>query len=244
MTSPQVFEEVHNPFTATSLLDFDDGERGVLYLHDGSQAFLREEDANGAPVVRNILSMYDPWDEDYFTSSLNAKFRIIPHGKIDHATRWKWAQEFRRRPITAGSNKPGGDLPPTFSPIASSAHNVVITAFYRETEENARGLDSYAGKGMGFPYVVRLLELNGETTETTLRLAGNVSGAYRTNLLGEIIEPLAVKPEGQYSAITLTLHPREIVTIYADLEMGRKQPRNLDAFRFVWATVHRVDEKE
>jgi alpha-mannosidase len=42
MTSPQVFEEVRNPFTALQFLDFDGGARGLLYLHDGSQAMLRE----------------------------------------------------------------------------------------------------------------------------------------------------------------------------------------------------------
>jgi alpha-mannosidase len=35
------------------------------------------------------------------------------------------------------------------------------------------------------------------------------------------------------------MRPREIATIYADLVMGRKQWRDLDAKRNVWATVHR-----
>jgi alpha-mannosidase len=242
MTSPQVFEQVRNPFTAASLLDFDDGERGVLLLHDGSQAFLREDDDGDQPVVRSILSMYDAWDEDYFTSRFEARFRLLPHGKIDHAARWKWAQAFRRPILLARGTGKDGDLPAAFSPAASSAPNVVITAFYRETEENARGLTGYAGRGIGFPYVIRLLELNGEPTETTLRLAGRVAGAYETNLLGEPVEALVGTFDGQYTHFPLAVQAREIITIYADLEMGRKQPRNLDAYRFVWATVHRVDE--
>jgi alpha-mannosidase len=35
----------------------------------------------------------------------------------------------------------------------------------------------------------------------------------------------------------------EIATIYADIVPGRKQARDLDARREVWATVHRVDPK-
>ena len=33
----------------------------------------------------------------------------------------------------------------------------------------------------------------------------------------------------------------EIATVMADLELGRKQVRDLDASRHVWATVHRVE---
>lgn len=240
MTSPQVFEEVINPFTAYSLLDLDDGERGLLYLHDGSQAFFRVPGESLS--VKNILSMYDAWDEDYFVDSLNARFRLIPHGKLDHATRWKLAQEFRRPALVATSADPGGDLPAQFSPVICDAPNVAVTAYYRETEECGRGLENYAGMGMGFANIVRLVELNGVTTTTTLRLPGTVATAYRTNLMGEITETLAITSSGQYSELQLRLGPREIATIYAELEMGRKMPRNLDAFRFVWATVHRVDE--
>jgi alpha-mannosidase len=240
MTSPQVFEEVINPFTAYSLLDLDDGERGLLYLHDGSQAFFRVPGESLS--VKNILTMYDAWDENYFVDGLNARFRLIPHGKLDHATRWKLAQEFRRPVTVATSADPGGDLPSQFSPVMCDAPNVAVTAYYRETEECGRGLESYAGQAMGFANIVRLVELNGVTTTTTIRLPGTVATAYRTNLMGEIIQPLAVTSSAQYSELQLTLAPREIATIYADLEMGRKMPRNLDAFRFVWATVHRVDE--
>lgn len=242
MTSPQVFEEVINPFTAYSMLDLDDGERGLLYLHNGSQAFFRVPGESLS--VKNILSMYDAWDEDYFVDTLDARFRLVPHGKLDHTARWKLAQEFRRPALLAKSEKSGGDLPAHFSPLMCDAPNVAITAFYRETEESGSGLENYAGQGMGIGFVVRLVELNGTITTATLRLPGKLGTAYRTNLMGEISEPLAVRVLEQYSQLELSLRPREIVTIYADIEMGHKMPRNLDAFRFVWATVHRVDEQE
>lgn len=241
MTSPQVFEEIHHPLTAYSLLDLDDGKRGLLYLHDGSQAMLRE--STTPLVLTNILSMYDAWDEDYFIDRLDARFRLVPHGALTHAARWKLAQEFRRAPLVVTGDGPGGDLPERFSPLVSDSASVAVTAFYRETEENARGLDGFAGSGMGFPYVVRLVELNGESADITLKLPGRVAALYKTNLLGEPVEALPVLPgDAPYSEALLSIRPREIVTLYADLEMGRKMPRNLDAFRFVWATVHRVDE--
>ncbi len=136
MTSPQVFEEVRNPFTALQLLDFDGGERGLLYLHDGSQAMLRDGDR-----VRNILSMYDPWDEDHFDPQLEARVRLVPHGRLTHARRWCLAQEFAR-PALATRNERSGDpssstepeLPPQFGPVYRDAPNVAVSAFYRESE--------------------------------------------------------------------------------------------------------------
>src|SRR5690606_32490534 len=98
MTSPQVFEDVRNPFTALQLLDLAGDERGLLYLHDGSQAFFRLDDPAG-PRVSNVLSMYDAWDENYFDARLSARVRLVPHGPLTHAQRWRLAQEFTRPPI-------------------------------------------------------------------------------------------------------------------------------------------------
>ncbi len=251
MTSPQVFEEVVNPFTALSLLDFDAGDRGVLLLHDGSQAFQRLD--GEALAVRSILSMYDAWDEDYFVDTLEARFRLVPHGAIDHAARWRLAQEFRRLPLAASSARPGGALPAQFGPVWCDAPNVVVAAFYREQAVVGAGLDDYAGAAMAFPYILRLVELNGQPATARLLLPGAVAAAYRTNLLGEVESAIAFEaaapgeaaarqPLATWSSATIALRPHEIATLYIDLEMGRKQPRNLDEFRYVWATVHRVDE--
>jgi len=155
MTSPQVFEEVHNPFTALQLLDFDTGDRGLLYLHDGSQAMLRDYDPRSeanwdGERVRHILTMYDPWDEDYFYGDLNVRVRLVPHGVISHAQRWKIAQEFTRPVLLARSEKPDGDLPPNFGSIWCDTPGVVVSAFFRETEASGAHLDGYAGAGMGY----------------------------------------------------------------------------------------------
>jgi hypothetical protein len=42
-----------------------------------------------------------------------------------------------------------------------------------------------------------------------------------------------------WSSVRFRMRPREIATVYADLVMGRKQFRDLDAKREVWATVHK-----
>ena len=103
---------------------------------------------------------------------------------------------------------------------------------------------------MGYPYILRLVELDGQATTAHVRLAGPVAAAYRANLLGEIVEPLATSPAEApiagpiaWSALKIALRPHEIATIYLDLELGRKVGRDLDAHRSVWATVHRVGER-
>jgi alpha-mannosidase len=45
-----------------------------------------------------------------------------------------------------------------------------------------------------------------------------------------------------WSQVRFPMRPREIATVMADLVMGRKQFRDLDAKREVWATVHRTGE--
>ena len=79
---------------------------------------------------------------------------------------------------------------PQFSPISCDALNVAISAFYRESEPAGARIKGYAGAGMGFPYVLRLVELDGVATSARLHFAGPLTAAYRTNLLGEIAEPL------------------------------------------------------
>jgi len=245
MTSPQWFEEVQNPFTALQLLDFDAKARGLLILHDGSQAFLRSGD-----TIRHILTMYDPWDEAFFHDELNVRIRLIPHGQMDHAKRWKLAQEFTRPALTffaahvdaqadlaASTTQNTPQLPAMFGPAWCDADNVALTALYRETQSD----------DVQYPYVLRLVEFNGQATTAHLHLPGKVVSARKTTLLGETIMPLVVKPDSalaglnEWSAIALELRPNEIATIYLDLELGRKTTRNLDMHRRVWATVHRTN---
>ena len=240
MTSAQEFEEVENPFTALQLLDFTHDDRGVLYLHDGSQAFLR--DGN---TVYNILTMYDPWDEDYFVPELNAKFRLVPHGIITNTQRWKLAQEFTRPVMVSVVGNTSQDIPAHFIGIECSSANVAVTAFYREDE--AKGFEDYAGVGMELPYVIRLVEFDGLPADVRLCVPSQVAAAYQTNLLGEMIrEPDVSAMQGSelhWNEVQLSLRPYEIATVYADLVYGRKIPRNLDEHRSIWATVHRVENQ-
>jgi len=47
----------------------------------------------------------------------------------------------------------------------------------------------------------------------------------------------------EWSQVKFRMRPREIATVYADMVMGRKEYRDLDAKREVWATVHREKEQ-
>lgn len=68
-------------------------------------------------------------------------------------------------------------------------------------------------------------------------LPGSVAKAYKTNLMNEIEAELVV--EG--NQIQLAVRPYEIATVVFDLIPGRKQMRDLDAKREIWATVHRIN---
>jgi hypothetical protein len=43
----------------------------------------------------------------------------------------------------------------------------------------------------------------------------------------------------QWSQVGFRMRPHEIATVYADMVMGRKEYRDLDAKREIWASVHR-----
>jgi len=257
MTSPQVFETIENPFTALQFLDLQDGQRGLLCLHDGSQGFQRQ----GA-LIRQTLSMYDAWDEDYFVSDLDARVRFVPHGPLSNSARWRMAQEFTRPVSTVACetslkymppicSEDGGSLPVNFSGLKCQAPNVAVTAFYREMEVAGEGLTSYAGLGIKHPYILRLVELDGAPAEVQISLPGKTLAARQTNVLGQSLpnEPqVENKPTsdqyGYGSQISLSLRPYEIATLYLDLELGHKVYRDLDAERGVWATVHKINERE
>ena len=239
MTSPQVFEEVKHPLTALQLLDVTVGGVGVLYLHDGSQSMLRRGE-----LVENILTLYDPWDEGYFVADFEARTRLVPHGPIAHAESYRFAQEFTRPPVVVHPTARAGDLPALFGAVHSGASNVVITACYREVADVGRDFLNYAGRNLGYPYVLRLVEFNGIPTDVELEIAGHTASAYKTNLLGEIQEKLMVTDKDSGSAIRGKLGSHEIATLYLDIVEGRKVSRDLDARRSVWAQVHRTGESE
>jgi alpha-mannosidase len=60
--------------------------------------------------------MYDAWDEDYFVSDLAVSLRVVPHGVLTHAERWRLAQEFTRPVLThTASDAIPGDVPATLA---------------------------------------------------------------------------------------------------------------------------------
>lgn len=236
MTSPQVYEEVHNPFTALSFVDFVAGAVGVLCIHDGAQGMMREGDN-----VHNLLSMHDAWDEDYFAAGLDARMRILPHGVLTNCDRWRRAQEFNRPLLAVAKPNDSGDIPATFAGPACASSAAAATAFYREAEVAGRHCTDYAGTGMHFPYIVRLVELNGDAAEASLQLPGRAAVVRRAGLCGENEVELPVNAAARLagepgaSCVPVTLHPHAIATVYVDLEMGRKVFRDLDSQRHVWA---------
>ena len=254
MTSPQVYETVRRPFTSSSLVDLCAGAEsgpGLLVVHDGSQAWFAEEHG-----VRCLLAMYDPWDEDYFDTGFEVELALIPHGKLSHTARMRTSMELNlgspRFPDHV-SVRSGGDLPPTFGALAVDAPNVLASSLSRVPARDAEHLEGHfaALHGVREPFVVRLVEYDGRPADVVVRLPGSIAAAARTDALGRVLEELepsrARAPFGPrampWSAVRLKLRPREVATLMFDLELGRQEPRNLDAHRHVWARAHRPGDK-
>lgn len=248
MTSPQWFEQAARPFTALTLLELRTAGGGLLLLHDGSQAFGLDPDGG----VRQVLSLYDPWDEEYFASGLAVALRLVPHRGMSHADRWRLAQEFTRPALSftaeyasaAGVGEPDQAL----SVVRLRAdpdgvpHGVLVTALYREHERAGAHFENYAGHGMGYPLVVRLVEFDGKQTAVALQVRGTVARAFRTDLLGERGRPIPIENAAGGSLLRVEVAPHGIVTLYLDVIEARKEERDLDAERSVWAQVHRVED--
>lgn len=265
MTSSQWFEEVNGAFTSQSFVDFvsDDGS-GLLLCHSGAQQWLIEEG-----TWSNVLLSKDPWDGRHSVLDRKLVYWLVPHEQLTNAQRIQWASYVKGRPdvatdhwlffdskVAEGEVEGAAPIPDSFSFAACSPQNVVATALYRESEDySGRDLESYAGRGMGYPYILRLVEYDGLESEVELTIAGPVAKAFKTNLLGEIEEdlipergddtkltpyPEQLKPfKIEAALIKFKMRPYEIATLYLDIVPGRKQVRDLDAKREVWATVHR-----
>jgi alpha-mannosidase len=258
MTSSQRYESIEHPFTSLSFVDVpsdDRGSYGLQIIHDGSQSHFFEE--TGLAVV---LSLNDPWDEAYFVRELDAGFRLRPHGPATSAELWAAASSLRRPLLFFG---PGyerleavqldreayrrglPEVPRHFSLVEHASTHVRVTAAYRETEEGGRLFDDYAGEGLGFPQILRLVELDGRSGEVDLRVSGRVEYAAKTNALGELLSPCINElVEENISRVRVELAAHEIATVYLDIAEARKIPRNLDEHREIWATAHRPGDRK
>ncbi|MFG0285544.1 MAG: hypothetical protein ACF8R7_14090 [Phycisphaerales bacterium JB039] len=305
MTAPQWFEEIAKPFSSSGLVDLVDAEtgRGLLVLHEACQQWMLQDDGPAA-----VVTARDPWDEGrYDTGGQYLKlFRLTPHAGLTNAERARISKEFladcrphehrvnrSARPVGGGTGEGVEvDAPPRFGPLCvEGAPGVLAEAFFRESMYAGEHLPDWAGHRMlaesdgacDHPFVIRLVEYNGEPAEVTLKLVGDVAMAAKTNLMGEvpanrdydpaaasaspdagwseadtgwltierdvappdwaIIDGRPIELNGQplrWSQVRFRMRPREIATIMCDMVMGRKQWRDLDAKRKVWATIHKT----
>jgi alpha-mannosidase len=283
MTSPQWFEEVERPFTSYSFVDLleSDGRRGILVMHRGSQQFVKRDDG-----IAMVMTAQDPWDEGNAQQPIEAfgSFCLMPHGTLQDAERVRAAVEYAQKgSFTTGGTPREPGLEAFGALEVTNAPNVLAHALYRDSLKSGEHLPEWAGHRMAresagactHPYVIRLVEWNGEPAEVVLKLPGPVALAAKTNLMGECggwaagAAPhdapahlrdtgwLSVEPstppdwargtrfrgeEIPWSQVRFRMRPREIATVMADLVMGRKEFRDLDAKREVWATIHRVED--
>lgn len=284
MTSPQWFEEVSAMFTGYSFADFEVGGRGVMVMSRGKQQWRRLD--RGAALVLNAI---DPWDEDKADTGvgIDSSIRVLPHGlRSDAQRRMASGQRDARVAHESFSWNPRGTMAADrFGLLAvESAGNVLAHAMFRESAKSGENLPLWAGHRMAresdgkcdHPFVIRLVEWDGNEAAVTLKLPGRVALAAKTNIMGEVGESSSTGPDpfhpgsaalrdtqwlevqhpveppdwargarlkGEaitWSALRFTMRPREVATIYADLVMGRKEWRDLDAKREVWAKTHKT----
>lgn len=239
MTSPQWFEDVEGGFYGLSFVDFSSAGRGLLVRQDSTTQWFRRDSS-----FEYMAATYDPWDEKVVPFQMDKEIQLIPHGSMSATDCWKLANV---KPLTAAEGTPGD-----FSTLSCSTPNVALTAFYRETDDySGMHLENYAGVGMGYPFVVRLVEFDGLDTLAEIHVAGEVAKAYKTNLLGQVETELEVIVEtgeaghphtDRSSLLRVPMRGNEIATLYLDIVEGRKVARDLDAKREVWAQVHRHEE--
>jgi len=91
---------------------------------------------------------------------------------------------------------------------------------------------------------VRLVELTGQSGTVKIAFPGEITAAFRTNLMGEQIARLEAEPVKSpvygplsWQQVTLSMRGNEIATLYLDLAQGRKTTRDLGSFRSVWADI-------
>lgn len=236
MTSPQEFEEVKDVFTALQFVDFvrADGS-GVLWIHDGAQGFHRSGDG-----VANVLSMRDPWDEDYFVSELEYRARFVPHGQVTDRWRWTAAQESTRRPQLAVAESTIKSRIEGYAEQSLGLYRVeeaagtVVTAVYRDSDFAASGFSDHVNHLARQPVLMRLVELEGQPDVVRFEFAQAPVAAWTCSPLGERLTDLAI--EGRTVGLSLRAH--EIATIAVAFPPAPGDNRTLDDDRGIWATIH------
>jgi len=286
MTSGQWFELLNGAFTSYSFVDLlrEDGS-GLLVAHNGSQQCFRT--SRGVSFVVNAYdpwdeSRYEP------TQSESIAFLLVPHGPMTNAERKRLALrlafessdaaflqrldrvDYAPSGLAVGGRGVGGtpmEVPHRFAPVhVGGSPGILAHALFRDSMKSGEHLPDWAGHEMArrsdgactHPFVLRLVEWDGEPGEAVLTFPGKVACAAKTNLMGEVgahvgggedtgwleVERGEAPWWGEeldipWSRVRVPMRAREIATVMADLVMGRKEWRNLDAKREVWARVHK-----
>ena len=178
---------------ALTFADFLGKDTGLLVLHPGTQWFSRDE--NGA--ISNLLMR--EW-ESHFTREygwpLYAEYRhaILPHdGKLSNADRLQASAGFAQPLIAHVGPFQTGELPASKGFVTVTPAAVQLSALRKK-----------AGKGME----IRVVEVDGKQSPTTVELGFPVADACETNLLGAKVAE--VKHDG--NKLRFTVDPWKIRT--------------------------------
>lgn len=267
MTSSQWFEDVEGAFTGLNFIDIVDPNtgNGIHVSYQGTKQWIKCKDR-----IFCVVWSVDPWDQGkplHLTSIswMLSSFSLLltPHLEMSDSERYRLGlSNLTHYEVSTERND---KLLFSFADIEQK--NVLITALYRETEDfSGRHLDNYAGHVLAerifgdiqpdqsrvYPFVMRLVEFDDITGEIELTICGEVSSVFKTNLLGQVeteLKPEQIKDSpckhphtGKATKIRVPMRGKEIATLYFDIVEGRKQTRDLDAKREIWAQVHRIED--
>lgn len=261
MTSEQWFEKVSGKFTSQSVVQIATERNDLVITHTGSQSWSRHEKS-----VSCTLLTIDPWDGMKSIPTFATRVGIHP-GKFAPSEAIPLGREYNEYQINAQSilwgglpvPEPNPEMPRDFRAVTVLTPGTFATAFYREQSSFAgKHLPDYALADVSHPFVLRLVEYDGLEGLVEVILAGPVARAVKTNMLGEPMTEIEVRAESDASLLSsepeklaayeiapvrliVPMRAYEIATIYLDIIPGRKQFRDLDAKREIWATVHRTD---
>jgi alpha-mannosidase len=180
-------EKVRNHVSGLNFLDCQGEKAGLLYAHDGNQGFLRA----GAEIA-NLLSLYDPWDGDYYPTRQSFRSALIAHGPWRNSDRLRAAIGFNTPLPAVMELCRAGSWPGAASWLGVGAGGALVSGFYRD----------------GRYLIVRLYDVDG--ARGRVRVALPIPASARVvDLLGRPLETLKVLKGG----VSVSLTPFQIATV-------------------------------
>ena len=186
-----------------SWFDVSDGTRGITFMNKGLPAVEKVGTAACITLFRGVYGLSAegvagplvPTPDALELRSYTFEYAVQPHdGDWRQAEMYKLAQEFHHLPLAIQADSQG-DLPPEYSFLKLSPHNLILSALKKAEDSDA--------------VILRFFETKGEATEAEVELFKAIKRLTMVDLLEREEQELPF--EG--NRIRLEVKPFEIVTL-------------------------------